>query len=98
EDRPPSAAVVRQQILAWAGGDEPAARPAADPDTAEVIADLEAQGTVESGWDWVPPASLAGAGRPWTLGGVPPWLPLALAIGLGVVAAVLLLLAWWASR
>jgi eukaryotic-like serine/threonine-protein kinase len=102
EDRPPSAAALRQQLLAWVGADEPSVgQPAAPADAAQVIADLEAAPPAEaSDCDWVPPVSLAGAsGRArWALGGVPPWVPLALAVALGVVALVLIVLAWWSAR
>src|SRR5439155_23229380 len=66
EDRPRSAESLRQQLLAWAGPDAaaPTAGSVAPTDAAAVIADLESQTTVDSGWDWVPKISLtATAGR-----------------------------------
>jgi hypothetical protein len=100
EDRPRSAESLRQQLLAWAGPDTAAtATSTSTPtDTAAVIADLESQ-EVASGWDWVPNVSLSDTARPrsWSVSGVPPWLPLTLAIVLGAMAVVLMLLALWAA-
>jgi eukaryotic-like serine/threonine-protein kinase len=101
EDRPRSAESLRQQLLAWAGPDAAAtASTASTPtDTDAVIADLESRDSAESGWDWVPNVSLSDTARrrSLSLNGVPAWLPLALAIVLGVMAVVLMMLALWAA-
>ena len=101
EDRPRSAESLRQQLLAWAGPDTAATSTSASAptDTAAVIADLESRESVASGWDWVPNVSLSETARPqsWPMSGVPPWLPLTLAILLGAIAVVLMLLALWAA-
>src|SRR5437773_3105876 len=101
EDRPRSAESLRQQLLAWAGPDAAATTSgsAAPADAAALIADLESRESVDSGWDWVPRISLTETAgrRSWALNGVPLWLPLTLAIVLGVVALVLLLFAWRAG-
>jgi serine/threonine protein kinase len=101
EDRPRSAESLRQQLLAWAGPDAAAtASTASTPtDTDAVIADLESRDSAESGWDWVPNVSLSETTRrrSWSLGGAPAWLPLTLAIVLGLTAVLLMLLALWAA-
>jgi serine/threonine protein kinase len=106
EDRPPSAAVVRQQLLAWADPlPEPFGPPPAPADTPQVVAELEAAEPAEevsSAWDWVPPVSLAeAAGRGPTLPGwwsdagpVTQWLLVAMGV---LVVVMLAALVWWAA-
>jgi serine/threonine protein kinase len=105
EDRPASASILRQQLMAWADPLPPPVRPveAADPQViAELEADLETTEEPASAWDWMPSVSLAAtAGRPgnrtwWAeLGAAGQGLALALA-GLTLLTAGVL--AWWAVR
>jgi serine/threonine protein kinase len=64
DDRPASAAVLRQQLMAWADPLPPAVG-AEEPDSGKLIetleADLEATGEPASAWDWIPNVSLAAA-------------------------------------
>ncbi len=103
EDRPASASVLRQQLMAWADPLPPPIRPveAADP---KVIAELEGEQPTDSeppsAWDWMPPVSLAvtaGGNRTWwaELGAVGQALAIALA-GLTLLTAAVL--TWWAVR
>lgn len=69
EDRPQSAAILKQQLMSWADPLPTPISPEPSTDTAHVIADLEAEqansGEPESAWDWMPTVSLAAtAGRP----------------------------------
>jgi serine/threonine protein kinase len=109
EDRPVSAALLRQQLMAWADPLPPpvgAAEAAESKVIAELEADLEAAGEPASAWDWMPSVSLAEtAGR-----GPPPspgeslWAGLgrtgrALAIALVVLTLLTVgVLIWWAVR
>src|SRR5262249_40548670 len=101
EDRPRSAESLRQQLLAWAGPDAAAtaSTASAPTDTAAVIADLESRESVESGRDWVPSGSLSETARrrTWSLHSAPLWLPMTLAIVLGVIAVIMMMLALWAA-
>ncbi len=59
EDRPPSAAALREQLLPWADPlPEPMDSPAA-ADAPGAIAELEADKEPRSEWEWVPTVSLA---------------------------------------
>jgi serine/threonine protein kinase len=108
EDRPASAAILRQQLMAWADPLPPpvgAAEAAESNVIAELEADLDTTSDPVSAWDWVPTVSLAE-----TAGGKPKpseasfWADLgrvgrALAIGLAVLmAATAAVLIWWAVR
>jgi hypothetical protein len=105
EDRPASAAVLRQQLMKWADP-LPYAAPAVpekEADSGEVIADLEAEqeaaGGAGSAWDWVPPVSLAEtAGGPtwWARLSRMAWAVVVAAIGLAAVAVGVA--AWWLRR
>jgi hypothetical protein len=112
EDRPPSAAVVRQQLLAWAdpepAGSATAAPPPAEGDSKLVLADVAAKQAAEGGggssWDWLPPVSLTETARPerrwwfawWSEAGVA--VRAAVLTAAGLAALALLALVWAALR
>ncbi|HEX4590837.1 MAG TPA: serine/threonine-protein kinase [Gemmataceae bacterium] len=107
EDRPASAAVLRQQLLAWADPLPPpmgAIEATESKMIAELEADLDTTGDPISAWDWVPTVSLAetagGKARPavgfWAELG---WPGRALALALAALSAVTVaVLIWWAVR
>ena len=66
EERPQTAADVRRELLAWAGGVPEPAVPERPEDTAQIVAELEAEYAGEAGsvWDDLPPVRLSEAARP----------------------------------
>jgi serine/threonine protein kinase len=112
EDRPASAAILRQQLMPWADPLPPPVRPAEEADT-KVIAELEAEQETKieptSAWDWMPPVSLAEtAGRgikPKSEDSSPTWWARlgstgqALVLSLaGLTVLMLAVLLWWVTR
>jgi serine/threonine protein kinase len=108
EDRPQSAAVLRQQLLAWADP-EPAGPPGAPPAPATpdagLVEELEAEQAAadEESWDWMPAVSLAETARPERP--LPAWWAeagsaarVAVLAATGLAAAALLVLLWAALR
>jgi serine/threonine protein kinase len=106
EDRPPSAAALRELLLPWA---DPLPPPPGSPAAGEMkpaeaeLAVAAPAAEAGSAWDWIPPGSLAeAAGRGPRLPGwwadmapTTRWLLLAMAaLGVGLLAA----LAWWAAQ
>jgi hypothetical protein len=112
EDRPPSAADVRRQLLPWADAlaptpllpAAPAAAPPEDKDTADVIAELEAREPTDGAeadgpdWEWVPAATSAEEiDRLTGESRWSAWLPLLIVAAAALIALTLILLAWLAA-
>jgi serine/threonine protein kinase len=112
EDRPPSAADVRRQLLPWADAlaptpllpAAPAATPPEDNDTADVIAELEAREPTDGAdgdgpdWEWVPAATSAEEiDRLTGESRWSAWLPLLIVAAAALIALTLILLAWLAA-
>jgi serine/threonine protein kinase len=106
EERPASAEVVRQQLLAWADPEPAAPAPAPVATDSAMVAEAEAGESREepgSSWDWLPPVSLAETARPgrpflawWAEAG--PAARVAVFAAAGLALAALLVLLWAGLR